>query len=126
MAVVYENPETGERRHLAIGGRNETARQLEEAGWVLKYPLDFDPWPPEAPEESESDEERDGEEVSRSRALSESELVQIEGISTEIAQALRSAGLETRDELDAASDEELLAISGIGEGRLAMIREALT
>lgn len=55
-----------------------------------------------------------------------SELVTaLPGINTEIAGALAAAGYDTPDAIRAASDEQLLAISGIKEKRLAQIRLAL-
>jgi ERCC4-type nuclease len=52
-------------------------------------------------------------------------LVALPGINSEIAGALAAAGLDTPDKIRAAGDEELLAISGIKEKRLAQIRTAL-
>ncbi len=45
-------------------------------------------------------------------------------ISPAAERALREAGYETRAQLDAASDEELLAIQGVGEATLRAIRGA--
>jgi DNA-directed RNA polymerase alpha subunit len=49
----------------------------------------------------------------------------IRGIDDQIARALRQAGINTIEKIKQASDEELLAISGIGAARLAEIRAAL-
>ncbi len=48
------------------------------------------------------------------------------GVGPEIAQALYHAGYTTLDAIAAATEEDLLAISGIGPGRLKQIREALS
>jgi len=47
------------------------------------------------------------------------------GIGNEIADALRNAGFDSVEKIRQASDEQLLAISGIGKGRLETIRAAL-
>ena len=52
-------------------------------------------------------------------------LTEILGISKEIAQALRQAGLGSLPELARASDEKLLSVSGIGPARLQQIRSQL-
>lgn len=49
----------------------------------------------------------------------------IPGISGEIVAALAAAGYDTPDKITAAHDEELMAIPGIKQGRLAQIRAAL-
>ena len=48
------------------------------------------------------------------------------GIGSTIARALRAAGLDSIEKIRHASDEELLAISGISDARLATIRAALS
>jgi len=48
------------------------------------------------------------------------------GIGNEIADALRNAGFDSVEKIKQASDEQLLAISGIGKGRLETIRAALS
>jgi predicted flap endonuclease-1-like 5' DNA nuclease len=50
----------------------------------------------------------------------------IEGIGEELAETLREAGFHTADELQAASDEQLLAIEGIGEATVKRIREQIS
>lgn len=52
-------------------------------------------------------------------------LSDVPGIGEEIASALSHAGYRTITDVIAASDMELLAISGIGAGRLARVRQAL-
>lgn len=47
------------------------------------------------------------------------------GIGVEIMAALAAAGYDGLDKIQAASDADLLAISGIGRGRLRQIREVL-
>jgi predicted flap endonuclease-1-like 5' DNA nuclease len=47
------------------------------------------------------------------------------GVGPEIAAALRNAGYKSVAAVAAATDEDLLAIAGIGGGRLRTIREAL-
>jgi predicted flap endonuclease-1-like 5' DNA nuclease len=47
------------------------------------------------------------------------------GVGPEIAAALRNAGYGSVAAVAAATDEDLLAIAGIGGGRLRTIREAL-
>lgn len=49
----------------------------------------------------------------------------IGGIGDEIAQALADKGFVTQADLRSASDEELLAVPGIGKAKLAVIRAAL-
>lgn len=51
--------------------------------------------------------------------------LQLPGIGKEITTALENAGFKTAADIAAASDEDLLAVSGIGHGRLQTIREAL-
>jgi ERCC4-type nuclease len=52
-------------------------------------------------------------------------LVALPGIDSEIATALHAAGYSTEAAVRAASDKELIDIPGIGEKRLADIRDAL-
>lgn len=54
------------------------------------------------------------------------ETVFLPGIGTEIADALKAAGYDTAAKVQAASDEDLLAISGIGKTRLRQIREVVS
>jgi ERCC4-type nuclease len=49
-------------------------------------------------------------------------LLVIPGVNREVAQALYAAGLCSVREIRAASDDELLAVSGIGKIRAAKIR----
>lgn len=44
----------------------------------------------------------------------------------EIPQALVEAGFTTPESISAASDEELLAVSGVGKATVAKLREALS
>jgi hypothetical protein len=53
------------------------------------------------------------------------DLTQFPGIGREVQDALRNAGLGSIQQLAEASDEELLAIPGIGDGTLARLRAAL-
>lgn len=50
-------------------------------------------------------------------------LWEIPGISEELAQALRDRGIQDHAALVAATDEELLNVSGIGPARLQQIRD---
>lgn len=52
-------------------------------------------------------------------------LVAIPGISQELAAALRDRGLHDQAALKAATDEDLLDVSGIGPARLQQIRDYL-
>ena len=52
-------------------------------------------------------------------------LEDIDGVTPEVAANLRAAGYETPGHLAEASDEDLLAVDGIGPKKLAAIREAL-
>ena len=99
----YRNPETGERRELGIGGLMVEARRLEREGWVLIRPSGFDPWP----EPSRDD------------------FTIIPGISSEIDEALHAAGYQRFEDLANASDEDLLDLPGIGDGRLARLRRVV-
>ena len=47
------------------------------------------------------------------------------GVDEKIANALWQAGYKTLQAIADASDDELLAVSGIGKARIAQIREAL-
>lgn len=100
--IVYRDPETGGRKLLGGGDIPRQARDLEADGWVLVRPAGFDPHPP-----------------------ARDDFVSLDGISDEIAAALNGADLWSFDDLRAASDEALLAISGIGAGRLQTIRGGL-
>jgi ERCC4-type nuclease len=58
-------------------------------------------------------------------ASPEEALEDIDGINPEIAEELRSMGFDSPDDLNEASDDELLAVDGIGPARLERIRKAL-
>ncbi len=100
---TYKNPETGARK--VLGGSNvpQKARGLESQGWVLVKPRGYNPWP---------------QPVRDDFAL-------LEGVSEDIAEALHDAGYARFDDLAAASDDDLLAVSGIGPGRLEKVRRGL-
>jgi len=49
----------------------------------------------------------------------------VDKLTTKAAEALMDAGCQSSDEVAALSDEELLALPGIGPGSLRKIREAL-
>ena len=51
------------------------------------------------------------------------ELESMPGINSELAEALTNAGIDSLEKLDKASDDDLLAISGIGPAKLKAIRE---
>lgn len=51
------------------------------------------------------------------------ELLAVDGIGEETAADLRRRGIESQDDLRAASDEDLLAVPGIGAGTLKKIRK---
>lgn len=53
------------------------------------------------------------------------ELLSVDGIGEETAADLRRRGIETKDDLAAASDEDLLEVPSIGPGRLKKIRASL-
>lgn len=55
----------------------------------------------------------------------EDELLSVDGIGEETAADLRRRGIETKDDLRAASDEDLLDVPSIGPGRLKKIRASL-
>lgn len=76
------------------------ARRLEREGWVLIWPQGFDPWPTPA----------------------QDDFTLIPGISSEIDRALHDAGYQRFEDLVEATDEDLLGLPGIGEGRLARLR----
>lgn len=57
--------------------------------------------------------------------VQEDELLSVEGIGEETAADLRRRGIETKDDLRDASDEDLLEVPGIGKGRLKEIRASL-
>lgn len=101
--AVYRNPETKERKVLGGGDIPRKARALEAQGWELVKPKGFDPTP-QPPDD----------------------FLDLPGVNAEIDEALRAVGFDSFDEIRAAADEGLLAISGIGQGRLAQIREALS
>lgn len=64
-------------------------------------------------------------EVSDNGDSGERNLEDVDGIGWELAENLRDAGIDTPDDLRAASDEDLLAIEGIGEATLKKIRADL-
>lgn len=47
------------------------------------------------------------------------------GLSSDVVIDLNAAGYRTKDDLRAASDEDLDAVPGVGQGRISAIREAL-
>lgn len=53
------------------------------------------------------------------------DLACLPGVSARTEQALRQHGYETFDDLQMASDEELLTVSGVGRKRLQRIRDGL-
>lgn len=46
-------------------------------------------------------------------------------VGSDVAASLRAGGFDTPDAVRDASDDDLRAVSGIGEGRLAKIRDAV-
>lgn len=84
------------------GGSNEPVAELE-------YPE----VPPEGPPEGEPE------------AAESSTLEDIDGIGPDLAEKLKEAGYHSPDDLRSASDEELLAIDGLGNAKLKQIREDL-
>lgn len=86
------------------GGANEPAAELQ-------YP----DVPPEGPPEGEPE----------AAPAESSSLEDIDGIGPDLAQKLKEAGYHSPDDLRNASDEELLAIDGLGNARLKQIREDL-
>lgn len=109
--MVFRNPETGERKILGGSDRNRKAKALLAAGWELVRGVDI----VQVEEEERAEAER----------AAIADLVEIPGIDDEIAQALRAAGFSGPGDLQAADDQDLLAISGIGKGRLTQIRTYL-
>lgn len=100
----YRNPKTGAEQKV---GAWEVARRkmLEQAGWVKVERPDPEETPPTAPD-TPCDP-----------------LAAIPYINNELAQALNQAGFWTFASLVQASDAELLAVPGIGPGRLRAIRK---
>lgn len=88
------------------GGANEPVAELE-------YP----DVPPEGPPEGEPEPD--------SASAESSTLEDIDGIGPDLAQKLWEAGYDSPDDLRSASDEELLAIDGLGNAKLKQIREDL-
>ena len=54
-----------------------------------------------------------------------SELAALDGLGPELVQALADKGIVTLVDLTAASDEDLLAVSGIGKGLLKKLRSQI-
>lgn len=65
------------------------------------------------------------EELVQTNVTQEDELLSVDGIGEETAADLRRRGIETKDDLRAASDEDLLKAPSIGPGRLKKIRASL-
>lgn len=55
----------------------------------------------------------------------ERNLEDVDGIGDELAENLRDAGFNTPDDLREATDDELIAIDGIGQAKLKRIRDDL-
>lgn len=66
-----------------------------------------------------------GAEVSTDSEASTKTVEDVSGVGPELAENLKEAGYETSEDLKAASDEQLLAVDGLGNAKLKQIRADL-
>jgi predicted flap endonuclease-1-like 5' DNA nuclease len=124
-AKLYELMVTKARNAM----NEESLQKLEGDDSEPAFEVEYPQVPPEGKPEgeslpegmaSEAEEPEEEEDAERSASLED-----VDGVTPEVASNLRAKGYHSPEDLKSASDEELLAVDGIGNARLESIRKDL-
>lgn len=110
MKLIYQSPKKEKRQSQPIDEADLVRRQiLENAGWKVVARIEDEGAPQSVESEPDTIEA----------------ITQLAGLDDEIKAKLMAAGYETNAAVHEATDDELLAIEGIGSATLRKIRDAL-